>query len=307
MTIPRRDPLHLLREADPARRFDLEDIDPSAHDTLRAAIPIIQRRDQPKSRRWPRLAAAGVVVVALAGASYGVIAPRLGETDGTNCYIDGGILHISSLTGDPVTDCAQQWRRSGKNPPTDLVAFRDDGGAVGVTARGQVPPDSDLIPAGTAQDGSLIELNSSLQDIVDGPEGRCTPGADAAAYARTELDRLGHRDWTVGRDDDATCAALVIGPDSQTVSVIPSSLHVGEPDGTARRQAELSTALRVSVSQGCLNAGEAQGAVKKILTDSDIPSSAYRITTVAVDRTQCTRIDVIAGGIYDVRLYTPSR
>lgn len=306
MKTPTSDPLDLLKEADPAHRFDLKSIDPAAHTRLRTAIPLVARPDRRPHRKWPRLAAATVVVAALAGASYGVISSRLGETEGTNCYLDGGILHISSLTGDPVLDCTNEWRHFGMTPPTDLVAFRDDGGAVGVTSRGQVPPGADLIPVDALQDTSLIELSSSVQDIVDGPDGRCTSGADAAAYARKELDRLGHPDWTVGRDDDATCASLVIGPDSQTISVISSPLHTGEPDDTARRQAELSRKLRLEVSDGCLSAGRAEDDVEAILADSGIPSNAYRITTVAADRTQCSRIDVVAGGIYDVRLYTPS-
>ncbi|XVX19585.1 hypothetical protein ACQP1U_14930 [Actinomycetota bacterium] len=303
-----RDPLDLLRDADPVGRYDLSEIDPAAHAQLRAAIPITARREpsQP-SRRWPRITAAGAVALALTGATYGVFGQRMGEIEGTDCHADGGILHIPASTGDPVLDCVNEWRRAGITPPQDLTAFREKSGATGVAARSQLPAGATPVDPKGSQDPTLIELDSALRDIVDGPEGTCTSGSAAAAYARRELDRLGQSQWTVTRDDNATCAYLTIGPDPDTVTVRGSNAREQDTSSDTRRTGRLAQTLRHQISQGCLSTAATKEAVHKAMADNGFAANAYRITTLqAHDDARCPRIDITAGGILAVRIYTPA-
>lgn len=309
------DPLERLHAADPAR--GLTDLDPAAWATLHDAVLRTAPGPAPARRRGWRLGRTATIAlglgVALTAGGLATIPGFLGGTgDGPNCLRTWGEdAEVTGpwVTGDPVPDCELYWQQAGIEPPSDLVAFR-------VASFTYVAP-ADQVPQGAVSlDGQPVytpaemELQLSAADSVDGGEV-CRSVPDTAAWARSELDRLGLTGtWTVevtgdpedpywSRDGvDRPCGGVDV-MERGRVEIYPAEdpAVAKFPNGNPR--ADL---LRERITDACVTVDEARA-----IADELLAGEHHWPTSSVVDETAaCARVDLAIGGSIQVTVYGPT-
>lgn len=326
------DVIQALRSAGPAARVDLARADERAFTALREGITMTAHDTEGKTaRRERRALAAGGLAVALVGggAAYATFDNWYGGGAGSGA---GGVSCQSRwvdpltadeedfaaattggppITGDPVADCQQYQELTGRPAIRDAVAFTYNGDAMYVTPRSDVPADGVEVPPFEA--GSAFELKHSFSDMVDGGRSRCFSPAEATAFAKAEVARLGLDDWTVAplpswgpvASEGGTCAWVGIDPERAKTAI---SVATGEEDpslpseGTDPSVHRMRDALRERIATKCLSLSAAEAVAKQVLG-----AQHHWPTGVTVDpEAKCTTVDMVVGGSTQIFLRGPS-
>lgn len=313
-----RDVMSILRDADPARRVDLDAVDGRAYAAVEEGILMTPRpRRTRTARRWTWGAVATVSAAALAlggGTAYAGYHLYnewyVGAHDGLNCvtsweattgtlWNDERRYGGASMSDDPVADCRSYAELTGKGPIADPVAVRLIDGRLVVGPSVGRPADATLVPAITEGEDRVAELGQSLDDYVDGGLSRCFSADEMTGFVQEELSRLGLHRWTITERDDARpaspCSVAMVAADQE---VIVAENFMPESDVAPT---VLSAALRTQVAEQCLTLPEAERAVTQILGDDHHWPTFTRVDSAA----SCTRVDVELGGSAQVFLRGP--
>jgi hypothetical protein len=317
------DVMKQLRDADPARRADLDAVSDGAFLELRRDVTAASpsrgaRRPAPATRR--RLGRRAVTAVGLAtvltgtGVAYAAV-QLFGGTDGEGLTCvrewdresrEGLGLGAAGpwLTGDPYADCTTLLAERGLPPIDDPVAFEHDGQTI-VAPSDQVPDDAPRLEGSVALDGAVVELRLSVVDLVDGGRSGCRTVDDGAAWARGELERLDLDDWGVEIDRDPTsrlaCSTVSVDVAGRLVAVSASddpyaALSIPETDA-------IVDALRAGIAERCVDLAQARAVVDDALAAIDHEDP----TTQVVDESAaCSRVDAAVGGSIQVMIHGPT-
>ncbi|TWH31513.1 hypothetical protein [Isoptericola variabilis] len=158
--------------------------------------------------------------------------------------------------------------------------------------------------AGPAVDPAVVELRLSLSDRIDGGNGTCRTLDEGAAWAQSELDRLGLADWTV----KAVGTPSAEKPCSNLTAEVVGTVVVGpaiEPDATYY-QPEIDPIvgeLRRALVGQCLAVEDARAVVDEALTSLE---HHWPTTTVVDEAAECARADLAVGGSLQVTVYGPT-
>ena len=263
-------------------------------------------------RKWVMPVIAAVLVLSTA-AAYAI---SLSSSESTSVECPTGIY--DAVTGDPVLDCSNEWRRATNSEPPTMIAYDNaQGGVVVLLADQSVPGGFTRIEAGQFQNTDIIELRASLDDVSAGLSSECFNEADARIVIQADLDRLALTAWTITVDSTrmpdgaALCARAIIEPDTQQVQVIGLS-NSGETDPFG----PFATAINAQLEAECLNIDEAVAAVRTISENADIringttieiteEAGVLVINTIEEFAATCSRADVNVGGRVEVTLRGP--
>lgn len=315
-----------MDEIDVIRRLSAEPPDPDGDARRRIAAPLMERIEAAapgRKRRAPRSVTV-VVVAAAIGITGGAIAGALSngsarDTASVQCLIHGNDAIIPATTGDPVQDCAANWRRStGSNPP-ELVAYDNGLGGITVMAADDAPlRGATAMPSGATQNVALVAAQQSLDDYVSGLNSGCYDGATATEMTQQTLTRFGLTDWTISSETEGAptstastvqgsaelCMGLVVlDPATQTVQLRGSR---GQPSPDAQYE-KLAAKLR-TIAQGCMPLDAAAQQVRSAadslgLSEAD---NGYELTEVPEKDARCTTIVENVGGTIFLILRGPT-
>lgn len=315
------DVLGQLRSADPVAGLDLSHLDPCALSALRQGITMTDRDTTGRQRR--RIGARGTLIAGLSvalvggGAAYAEHQQWFGGIgDGLNCQsvwneTAAGVPMVGGphLTGDALLDCDTYRERAQLPPIGDPVAF-DYGGLVYVTPRDQVPEGAEVLGELSATAGAERELRASTRDLVDGGSSHCLTAAEAEAFARAELDRLGLTGWTIATDDvpapemvppGMVCAAIETDAVRRTIDVLPNRTDDWEA-AAGPVTSGIRTALRTGILQTCVNVVDALAVAEAALgTQHHWPT-----TGITDEDASCARVDMEVGGSIQVTIHGPT-
>lgn len=327
------DPMMQLRSADPARRAGLGAVDDAAFAALREEILMTTTLDPtnaapaapaaPPSRRR-RLGRRGAVALGLAtvlaggGVAYAAIQAFRGSSgEGVTCVrawspdVAEG-LNVDAagpwLSGDPYADCTTLLAEQGLPPIEDPVAFAWDGQTY-VAPADQVPDGVERLEGRSAVDPSVVELQQSVTDRVDGGASTCRTVDEGVAWAEEELSRLGLEDWSVGEEDSLAepaggaqvCAyvtvdvggrAVVVGGTADSDGILEDPLVAG-----------IVAALQAGITDRCVSLAEARAVADEALTAVDGP---FPTTSVPDESVACARVDLFVGGNVQVTVHGPT-
>ena len=266
-------------------------------------------------RRWAIPIAAAAVLSTVA-AGWAILHDT---SDSTELQCPGNAV-IDAVTGDPVLDCANEWRRYNETEPPPMVAYDNGrGGVVVLRESDAVPAGYTALDSGPFQNTALIELEAALGDLGTGLESGCYDHVAATEITRRELDRLGLAEWTVTVDDDrrpdgtATCAHFIVEADLQQVQLIGlPGANAPDPYGN------FAAALDEQLSVSCVGLDEAAELARTLAADTEIVVDGTRIDfteqagvllihIVEDPDASCTRADVNVGGRVEVTLRGPTR
>lgn len=261
------------------------------------------------SRRW-RLRVpivTGVAIATLAGtAAFGweLLRSDPHETASLQCDTPGAPSIIPSVSGDPVADCAAEWRRQIGSDAPALVAYDNGHGGVEVRPADQpAAPRSSALPPGPAQDVALIELGESLDDYVAGLPSGCYDTATATRMANAQLDRLGLTGWTVTPPPGTGCVSFS-AVEAATRTIALRTTPDLPPGNEPFRM--LATRLR-PIARECLPLAKAAARVRAEADALGLDSAKrdYQLATVT-DARRCTTIHETVGGTIFLTLRGPA-
>lgn len=267
-------------------------------------------------RRWVVPIAAALVATTAAA----TFALTRSSSDSTTLQcptgIDDAISVVDAVTGDPVVDCSNVWRRDHNSEPPAMKAY--DNGSGGVTVRlapDPAPKGDTALDSGSYQNTDLIELESSLDDVGSGLPSGCYDEPAARKISQRELDRLGLSEWAVTvdqkrRPDGASrCAYFVTEPEKKEVQLI----GMGSAADGQHPWAPFALQLNTQLATKCVGIDEA-AALARTLADNTVVNSggvdvdlanATEINTVEDPTAKCTRANVNVGGMLVVTLRGP--
>jgi hypothetical protein len=257
--------------------------------------------------RLPVLVAVLVFAGAAVGWAFLRSSPR--DTVSVQCEIEGVSTVIPSATGNPVADCAAQWRRDTGSAGPRLVAY--DNGTGGITvlpADATAPSGWTRLPSGAKQNEAMVEMQQWLDDYVSGLNSGCYDDATAVAMTEKALTRLGMGNWTVQPpppDDNSPCVDTGI-LDGTTFTVALRALGGGHD----ARMAFETLAVRLrSIAQRCESLDTVAREVRSAAAKLGLSERAheYEVTHVRDDSARCTTIYEDVGGTIFLVLRGPSR
>ena len=256
-------------------------------------------RSQPATRRRRLvLAVAILALVAIATAATWVVLGKgpARETTSVECVIKGVDTIIPSTSGDPARDCTVEWKRElGSAPP--LVAYDNALGGVTVLPRSATPP------AGWrtihSQDVALIELQNSLDDVINGLNSSCLEldGRDEACRAR--LAQFGFTGWTVGVRDPQTANDPGMCTNVGLVDPAARSITLISGGGLAAGGTSLQLAAKLRpVTRSCESLPAAVASVRAAASSLGLSESAktYELNAVEDRSLRCASIYETVGG-----------
>lgn len=327
-TDPLRDDdlLATVRRADPAGRLGLARSDDEAFAAIREGILLTARQEagEPASTlpgKGRRAVLAGALTLGLIAAGTTAYAAYDrwyvgGTPHGLTCmdtYVDPFSHDLHDVTGglpftsDPVADCQEYQRLSGRTPIRNPIAITVNDMTIVAPADG-VPSDAVAARPATAREEAIARLRNSLDDYVDGGRSRCFTIEDGLVWARAEADRLGLTDLPVeeqqlGPDTpkDGPCGwflvldeRILFSPERQNDPTF------SEPtDSVVYR---LRDGLRDRIAGQCLPLGRAEA-----VTTGLIGQQPHWPTSATADESlPCTTVDLVAGGSMQVFLRGPS-
>lgn len=313
-----------LREANRVSEASLSRTDRGALDALREGITMTTRPPTPTRAVRRRFARRGLIAAGLSltvvggGAAYAAYTQLYVGTDDDHltCMTEWApsdegypdALSAQGVTGDPVADCQAVQAYHGAEPIADPVAFVLDDETF-VAPRSQVPEGATVLEGSAPQSAAALELQASLYDAVDGLEAGCSTPAEAAAFAREELDRLGLLGWAVdasGPTGALECAAAHVDADSRTVDVVAGGGDASQEDWSADDPSahvlELRETLREEVAGACVSLGDAERIALAAGGDS---AGTHSVVTIPDPEAACTRVDLVVRGSWMVTLRGP--
>lgn len=318
------DPLDLVRDLAPAGEHRPELVERVRNDlmaTINDTTPRSNERSAPAPsgrrvrRRW-LIPAAAVLVLTTAAAAWALART---SKDSTTVACPGNSI-INAVTGDPITDCANEWRRSNGTQPPAMVAYDNGNGGVTVLLAADSAPDghTELDP-GPFQNTSLIQLQASLDDAGSGLSADCYDEQAARDIARNALDQLGLANWTITVDESrrpdgaSLCAYFVIDPAMEHVELF--GIETSTPQ--ANPYEPYATALAEQLDATCLHLGEAASLARSLAARTVIEIDGTRIDLaeqaevlvvheVEDPAAACTSSAVNVGGRVEVTLRGPN-
>jgi hypothetical protein len=313
------DPLQLLRDADPATSVAPYSSDRAATllDRAVAAAPGQPTPSRQQTRRAGAAAAGFALVLCGGGVAWAVLAqppatalqvlcavgidrsqydPTTGRVDGSN---------LQALSGDPVADCAGEFQRlQGAAPP--LTGYDTGGQQIAVMpADWPAPADWKPLPTTFRNDPTRLELKHRLDDLVEGPQGRCATADETERIARAELADLGLTGWTFRRlsqahlaDGRTWCASAWVDEGPGTTIVIQATEGgMFDPRATGNEPTlEFIATLRSRIVESCEPLSEARRLVEDTLVKRGLRLDDAHITTIEDPGAACTRVDFVPGG-----------
>jgi hypothetical protein len=305
-----------MDEIDVIRRLSAVPPDPDVDARDRIVAPLVERIDMaaPRGKRRASPSVTVVLVAAAIAIAGGAIAWALSngsarDTVSVQCLIRGNDTIIPAATGDPVKDCAANWRRSTGSKPPELVAYDNGLGGITVMAADEKPlPGATAMPSGATQNESLVAMQQWVDDYVGGLRSGCYDSATATEMTQQALTRFGLAGWTIRLQTDAATtsttspeqgtaepcmSSAVLDPATQTVELRGSRR---EPPADAQ-YVQLAAKLR-TIAQGCLSldaaAKQARMAAESLgLSEAD---NGYELTEVPDKDARCTTIVENVGG-----------
>jgi hypothetical protein len=314
-----------MDEIDVIRRMSAEPPDPDVDARERIAAPLMERIKvaAPKRKRRATRSVTAVLVAAAIGIAGGAIALALSngsrDTVSVQCLIRGNDTMIPAATGDPVKDCAANWRRSTGNNPPELVAYDNGLGGITVMAADEEPlPGATAMPSGATQNVSLVAMQQWVDDYVGGLPSGCYDNATATEMTQQALTRFGLAGWTISVETEAATtstaspeqgtAALcmtsaILDPATQTVE-LRGSHRQPPPDA---QYVQLATKLR-TVAQGCMPLDAAVNQVRSAADSLGLSEAdgGYELTEVTEKDARCTTIVENVGGTIFLILRGPT-
>ncbi len=267
-------------------------------------------------RRWT-LPIAAAALLSTAAAGWAILHD---PSDSTALQCPDNVV-IDAVTGDPIVDCSNEWRRHNDTEPPRMTAYDNGLGGVVVLVVGDPVPDgyTELEP-GPFQNTALIELEAALGDAGSGLASGCYDEVSATTIAQSELDRLELTAWTVTVDENrrpdgaSTCAYFIVDPALQQVQLI--GLPV-ESNGMGPYGA-YAAALDQQLAANCVGLADAAALTRRMAADTEIVVDGTRIefteaagvltiNLVEDPGATCTRADVNVGGRVEVTLRGPTR
>lgn len=324
--------LHELREF----RSSTPEADPTAQlrarrATLRAAVAP-RARKRHRARQTTAIGCAGLVVAG-GGVAYAVLAGQAPQTAlKVNCAV--GVTQaqfdkehsftsiLDATTGDPVADCAAQYQRLQGSAPR-LTAYDVGASFVFVLpADWTVPTSWRPLPSTFQNDAARLELKQRLEDLVDGPESRCSTTDDAERDARADLASLSLTGWSLTRLPSATkadgrnaCAFATIDEASSLTINIGSKSDItditdinGNPvvmTGRPSPVTDLAARLRSDISRSCVTLQASKGIVLRAISASGLRPQDANVQTIPDNAASCTRVALIPGGMINIILRGP--
>jgi hypothetical protein len=322
------DAMKVLRDSDPARAVGAYDERRAAEVLARAAATI--RRPRRRRRTVGSLTAGVGAVVALAAGSGGLawaVTEALRQEPATALKVycsvgmdrssfeaqdgSGSGVTIDASSGDPVADCAAEYKRLEGAAPA-LAAYESGESFVTVLPVGwRVPPEWTALAADFRNDPARLELKQRLDDLVDGPQSRCSTADDVERIVRAELEDLRLGAWAVERLSQADRAdgrpdwcALAMVDEQGLAKVYVQGLEDFHPASPDTSLAVLARDLRTGIADQCLTLPAARRRAEEAIVSSDFTLDQARIATVT-EQTSCTRIDFVPGGMIVVVLRGP--
>lgn len=280
------------------------------------AITRLTPRERPARRRLRRrtlaIAVAAVVVLAAAtGAGWALTRAPARDTTSIDCLVNGQTTVIAAASGDPASDCAAVWPSLTGKPAPPLQAYDDGLGGVAVIPSSQKPP-AGWAPI-ASQNASLIELQDSLDDQINGLSSACFDASAATGFAQKQLDRLGFAGWTVkvrpGSLTGQLCYWGFEEPETQTVTLVASSTPGNGYANSLLRQ--FATSLR-PLTQQCLSLPQMKSEVEQRASSLGMSQTAtdehnYRLVATEDDTMRCTTLYDNVGGSQDLILRGPAQ
>jgi len=271
------------------------------------------RRTRSPRLRHPRAAGRRVrlpvlvgVTIVLAGSAIGwaITTTAARDTVSVQCLnAGGGDTIIPTVTGDPVADCAAQWRRDTGGEPPPLVAYDNGHGGITVApADRPALPGASPLPDGTTQNAAIVQAQRSLDDLVGGLNSGCFDNPTAVEMTTGILARYGMQDWTVvpappddlsGSSKERCVGTSILDPAERTVSL--RALGGAMPADT--QYSKLAARLR-SLSTGCMSLDAMTQRVGSILDDLDISEAGneVQLTEIREHGEPCATVTETVGG-----------
>ncbi len=311
------DPLDIVRDLAPQVGAQPELLERVRKDFMATITQSPEAVSGPKRRRrrWA-LPIAAAAVLSTVAAGWAILA----SSDSTALQCPGNVV-IDAVTGDPVLDCSNEWRRSNDTPSPPMVAYDNGRGGVVVLVEGDPVPDGyTALEPGTVQNTALIELEAALSDVGTGLESGCYDDVAATEITQRELDRLELTDWTVTVDADrrpdgsSSCAYFIVDASSQQVQLIGLHGAITTPDPYNAYSAALDELLNAD----CANLDDAADLARSLAAETEIVVDGTRIDfteeagvlvihLVEAPEASCTRADVNVGGRVEVTLRGPTQ
>jgi hypothetical protein len=276
------------------------------------------------------LAVAGLVAIVMATVAWAITRGGARDTTSIECVIAGVDTGIDATSGNPAADCAAEWQRERGAPAPPLVAYANSYGGVTVLPRGKNPP------AGWrtlhSQNVALIELQESLDDYLSGLNSTCFTSAQATAFTRQQLNRLGFAGWAVsirsvpaspsskssptvtatsgsGAQPAPTASTAgpictgsgVVDPTTTTVTLVSGPIGGSPPPNWLPER--LATSLR-PLTKTCLSLDAMSNAVEQRASQLGLSPSppltrtTYDLNVIKDDKLRCTTVyQTVEGGI----------
>ncbi|GGK81932.1 hypothetical protein [Mangrovihabitans endophyticus] len=282
--------------------------DPDARQALFEQITATAapRAKRPRMTRGLVAVFAGVAVAAAGGAAW---AGLTGSGDGgpaNGCHIaDGSISVVKPITGDPVADCAAEWKRETGADAPPLVAYDNGHGGTDVVTAGTLPDKGwTRLEPGVSQDPTLIELDAALDDRIDGLRSDCLPLAVARTATERELSRLGLHDWSVttergAADGTDTCTYYSLDAVTRRVVLVPVEHGTTSVDPAL---ASLARALREHLRDSCDPLETAADYAREAAARAGVEPAALVVSEITDAKAACTRAEMRVDGRAEVIL-----
>jgi len=265
------------------------------------------RGDRRRSR-LPVVAAVAAVVLAGSAIAWAFAVFSARDTVSVQCLIGDRDVIIPATTGDPVKDCAGEWRRDTGDDPPPLVAYDNGLGGITVMPADRTPwPGFTPLPDGATQNVSLIAAQESLDDYIGGLYSGCFDNATAVRMTEQILERFDMAGWTVRPAPESTppdaCVHASLDPTTRTV-VLGGSL--GAPASPDAPYDLLAAKLR-SV-RGCMTLDAATRQVRSAAGELGLTEAAhdYQLTVVPDKDARCATITESVGGTISLILRGPA-
>jgi hypothetical protein len=263
----------------------------------------------PRNRR--RLAipiAAALVVLVGAAAAWTLVASSGRDSVALQCEIEGTDAIIPAVSGDPVSDCAAQWKRESGSDAPRLVAYDNGVGGITVLPADEKPPSGfTALHAGVSQNVAMIQMQQWLDDHVAGLSSDCYDTPTAMQMTQQELERLGMAGWTVQpppSTDHGRCVGTgILDAATTTVSLRAMGGQLPASSDVERLAVELR-----SIAQDCAPLDTVARQVRSAASRLGLSEDAhdYELTEVKDDSAPCTTIDENVGGTIFLILRGPS-
>jgi hypothetical protein len=288
--------------------LDMPDLLSAAESRAPAVMTEEPRQSRPRLRA-SLVGVAAVLVLGSATVAWAYFASSAQDTVSIQCIIAGVSDVIPSASGNPVTDCAAEWKRDTGTAAPHLVAYDNQHGAITVIPAADPPPPGwTLLPQGATQNASMVEMQQWLDDYVTGLNSGCYDNATALEMTELELQRLGMGDWTVrpapSEEVSSACVSTaILEPATSTVEL----RAFNDPPDPAATYVKLAVDLR-SIADRCDSLGSTARQVRSAAARLGLSEKdhEYELTEVRNDAARCTTIYEDVGGSIFVVLRGPS-